>query len=242
MVDAGNVVRADETLLTTIVQIDPIYVYFEVDERSLLRIRRYLEEGRLKRGQEGVHVMMGLADEDAHPHLGIVNFLDNRLDPGTGTLQVRGVFHNTDRMLRPGLFVRVRLPIGEPYRALMVVEEALGTDQGQKFVYVIDKDNKAQYRRVEVGKLQGGRRVVLKGLSDGERIVVSGLQRVRPGEVVQAKLVDHSSPGSQPAVAGATVPQSPGATTESAKKTTAPAAPPAPREQATGIGHGPVAR
>ena len=86
---------------------------------------------------------MGLADDEGHPYTGYVNFLDNQLDPATGTLQVRGIFQNTDRMLRPGLFVRVRLPIGEPYRALLVAEEALGTDQGQKYVYVVDDDNKA---------------------------------------------------------------------------------------------------
>ena len=191
MVDAGNVIRADETSLTTIVQIDPIYVYFEVDERSLLRIRRYLEEGRLKKdGSKGVEVLMGLADDEKHPYTGYVNFVDNQLNPGTGTLQVRGVFRNTDRSLRPGLFVRVRLPIGQPYRALLVSEEALGTDQGQKFVYVIGSDNKAQYRRVQVGKLQNGQRVVLKGLDEGERVVVSGLQRVRPGAAVQPRMVD----------------------------------------------------
>jgi RND family efflux transporter MFP subunit len=190
MVDAGNVVKADETSLTSIVQIDPLHVYFEVDERSLLRIRRYLEEGRLKTPDgTGVTVMMGLADDDGHPYTGHVNFLDNQLDPSTGTLQVRGIFQNTDRMLRPGLFVRVRLPIGEPYRALMVAEEALGTDQGQKYVYVIDDANKAQYRRIEIGKMQDGRRVVLKGLEAGERVVVSGLQRVRPGASVQPKMV-----------------------------------------------------
>lgn len=190
--DQGNLVRADETILTTIVSIDPIYAYFELDERTLLRIRRYAEEGRIKGadGNQAVTVMMGLADEEGYPHHGTINFVDNRLDPTTGTLQVRGVFKNDDRMLTPGLFVRVRLPIGQPYRALLVSEESLGTDQGQKFVYVVDKDNVAQYRRVEVGKLQQGRRVVLKGITEGDRIVVSGLQRVRPGAVVQPKLVE----------------------------------------------------
>jgi RND family efflux transporter MFP subunit len=200
MVDAGNVVRADETSLTTIVQIDPLYVYFEVDERSLLRIRRYLEEGRLKTSDgTGVQVLMGLADDENHPYTGYVNFLDNQLDPGTGTLQVRGIFKNPGNTLRPGLFVRVRLPIGEPYRALMVAEKALGTDQGQKYVYVVGNDNKAEYRRIEIGKLQDGRRVVLKGLEAGERVVVSGLQRVRPGAVVVPKQVQtaqrQESPG-----------------------------------------------
>jgi RND family efflux transporter MFP subunit len=113
--------------------------------------------------------------------------LDNRLDPATGTLQIRGIFKNPNHVLAPGMFVRVRLPIGQPYSAVLVAEEALGTDQGQKFVYVIDDDNKAQYRRVQVGRLQNGRRVVLKGLEAGERVVVNGLQRVRPGAVVQPK-------------------------------------------------------
>jgi multidrug efflux pump subunit AcrA (membrane-fusion protein) len=152
--------------------------------------------------------MMGLADDEGHPLAGVVNFLDNKLDPGTGTLQVRGVFRNPDRMLRPGLFVRVRLPVGDAYRALLVSEEALGTDQGQKFVYVVDQSNKAEYRRVEVGKLQDGRRVVLKGLSEGERVVVSGLQRVRPGELVRPRMInaanrDRTSPREPSAVAEA---------------------------------------
>lgn len=186
--DPGNLVRADETILTTVVAMDPMYAYFDVDERTMLRLHRYAEEGRIELSGEqaaAVPVTMGLADEEGYPHDGVVNFVDNRLNPSTGTLQVRGIFKNSDRMLSPGMFVRVRLPIGEPYRALLVSEQALGTDQGQKFVYVIDQDNKAQYRRVQVGKLQQGQRVVLKGLSAGERVVVSGLQRVRPGAVVQ---------------------------------------------------------
>jgi RND family efflux transporter MFP subunit len=192
--DPGNLVRADETVLTTIVGTDPVYAYFEVDERTMLRIRRYTEEGRVKSEKDqGVPVTMGLADEQGYPHQGIVNFVDNRLDPSTGTLQVRGIFKNSDHMLSPGLFVRVRLPIGQPYHAVLVSEQALGTDQGQKFVYVIDGDNKAQYRRVQVGKLQQGRRVILKGLSEGERVVVSGLQRVRPGAAVQPKLMESTA-------------------------------------------------
>ena len=186
--DTGNLVRADETILTTVVSMDPMYAYFDVDERTMLRLHRYAEEGRIELSGEraaAVPVKMGLADEEGYPHDGVVNFVDNRLDPSTGTLQVRGIFKNSDRMLSPGMFVRVRLPIGESYRALLVAEQALGTDQGQKFVFVIDADNRAQYRRVQVGKLQQGQRVVLKGLSAGERVVVSGLQRVRPGAIVQ---------------------------------------------------------
>jgi RND family efflux transporter MFP subunit len=188
--DPGNLVRSDETILTTIVATDPVYAYFEVDERTMLRIRRYMEEGHLEsKKDQGLPVKMGLADEQGFPREGFVNFVDNRLDPNTGTLQIRGIFKNADRMLSPGLFVRVRLPIGKPYRALLVSEQALGSDQGQKFVYVVDNDNKAQYRRVQVGKLQQGRRVIVEGLSTGERVVVSGLQRVRPGAVVEPKIL-----------------------------------------------------
>lgn len=207
-IDAGNVVKADDTVLTTVVAIDPIYAYFEIDERTLLRIRRYAQEARDSQGADEVPVAMGLSDEEGFPHEGTINFLDNRLDPTTGTLQVRGVFKNPNRVLAPGMFVRVRLPIGEPYQALMVAEESLGTDQGQKFVYVVDAENKAQYRRVQVGKLQNGRRVVLKGLSADEQVVVSGLQRVRPGAVVQPKAVA-AAPNERP-VESSEVAEAPG--------------------------------
>ena len=193
--DQGNLVKADDTILTTVVAMDPMYAYFEVDERTMLRLQRYRDEGRVNLSGDltgALPVKMGLADEDGYPHDGVVNFVDNRLDPATGTLQLRGLFDNKKRMLSPGMFVRVRLPIGDPYRALLVSEKALGTDQGQKFVYVIDAENKAQYRRVEVGKLQNARRVVLKGLAEGERVVVSGLQRVRPGAVVEPKMIESS--------------------------------------------------
>ena len=209
--DQGNLVKADETILTTIVSIDPIYAYFEVDERTMLRIRRYIEEGRLKSHDErSVPVELGLQDDEGFPHNGTVNFFDNRLDTATGTLQIRGVFKNSNHVLTPGLFARVRLPIGRPYRAILISEQALGTDQEQKFVYVIDNDNKAQYRRVEVGKFQRGQRVILKGLAEGERVVTSGLQRIRPGAVVQPKLdtptvQQEQQPASPPEVAaGAT--------------------------------------
>ncbi len=194
LVDPWNIVKADETVLTTIVAMDPMYAYFEVDERTLLRIQRYAREGLLNSNNErDVPVQMGLADEEGYPHRGNINFLDNRVDASTGTLQIRGVFANPDRVLSPGLFVRVRLPVGDPYRAVLVAEEALGTDQGQKFVYVVDDENRAQYRRVQVGKLQHGRRVVLEGLEGGERIVVNGLQRVRPGAAVSPKAIEASA-------------------------------------------------
>jgi RND family efflux transporter MFP subunit len=181
-------VKQDDSILTTLVTVDPIFAYFEVDERTLLMMRRYVEQGKVKTGDEtAVPVLMGLADEQGFPHTGTINFVDNRLDVATGTLQVRGVFDNPTHILSPGLFVRVRLPIGDPYEAITIDEQAIGTDQGQKFVYVIDAEGNAQYRRIELGKLQNGQRVVRKGIEPGERIVVSGLQRVRPGAPVTAK-------------------------------------------------------
>jgi RND family efflux transporter MFP subunit len=127
----------------------------------------------------------------------VVNYFDNQLDPGTGTLQARAVFDNRNRMLAPGMFVRVRLPIDRPYQALLIPEQALGTDQGQKFVYVIDDQNKAQYRRVEVGKLENGQRVVLGGITASDRVIVSGLQRVRPGAEVSPRAEEPASATAQ---------------------------------------------
>ena len=190
MLDPGNLVKADDSILTTLVTLDPIFAYFEVDERTLLSMRRYVQQGKAEGEEKEVPVIMGLADEEGFPHKGTINFVNNRLDNATGTLQVRGIFENSDHLLSPGLFVRVRLPIGDPYDAVLIDEQALGTDQGQKFVYVVDEGNKAQYRRIKVGKLQGTRRVVLDGLKPGERVVVSGLQRVRPGGEVSPKLTD----------------------------------------------------
>jgi multidrug efflux system membrane fusion protein len=187
--DQGNLVKADDTVLATIVSMDPMYAYFELDERTLLKLRRAADDqGTINTQNEtAVPVEMALADEQGYPHSGMVDYFDNQLDAGTGTLQARGVFDNADRMLSPGMFVRVRVPIGKPYHALLLPEQALGTDQGQKFVYVIDGENKAQYRRVQVGRLQNGRRAILDGVSEGERVVVSGLQRIRPGTPVTHK-------------------------------------------------------
>lgn len=189
-IDPGNLAIGNETMLTRIVTQDPMYVYFDIDERTMLRLRRLAQKRVSASTQEESHpLLMGLADEQGYPHQGVLNFEDNRLDPSTGTLRVRGVFPNPDRLLTPGLFVRVRVPIGEPYRALLVPEPALGADQGQKFLYVVDDKNEVSYRRVQVGRLHGQLRVVTEGVSPGERVVVSGLQRVRAGAKVAPKLI-----------------------------------------------------
>jgi len=191
LIDPGNLVRADDTVLSSIVSEDPIYAYFGVDERLLRRIHEYIQSGLIKKDRQGqIPILMGLAIEGTElPHVGFVNFIDNQLDTNTGTLQVRGVFPNPTHVILPGLYSRIRLPMGEPYEAITIPEQALGTDQGQKFIYVVNDQNKIEYRKVQLGKQQGTQRVVLKGVAEGERVVVSGLQRVRAGIQVEAKPV-----------------------------------------------------
>ncbi|MDB5348855.1 MAG: family efflux transporter, subunit [Planctomycetota bacterium] len=216
MVDRGNLIKADETMLTTIVSLDPIYVYFDVDERTLLRLRRLLAEGKIKSRSEANRILIyaGLADEfagdppeQAFPHEGNINFSENRLEQSTGTLRIRAEIPNPEpRVLSPGIFMRVKLPIGTPHQALLVPEQALGTDQGNKFLYVVTdgkipiKDPKTgkdtgkfragkvvEYRKVRVGSLHFGLRVVESNLKPGEKFVLTGLQRVRPGAEVDPK-------------------------------------------------------
>ncbi len=198
-VTEGNVVQSGQnggTLLTTIVSVDPIYLYFEVDERTMLQTRRMIQEGAMKSAQEtSVPVFVGLVDEEGFPHEGVINFLDNRVDPSTGTLRVRGVLANPDGLLSPGLFVRVHLPLGSPRRSLLVPEQALGSDQGQKFLYVVNDANEVNYRPVKVGRLYDGLRVIEQGLAKGERVVVNGLQRVRPGAKVDPRPPEAPVPG-----------------------------------------------
>src|SRR5262249_4118598 len=136
-----------------------------------------------------IPVLMGLANETRFSQKGTINFADNRVDPDTGTWRLRGVFPNPSRGLSSGLFVRIRLPIGEPYPALLISEQALGTDQGQRLVYVIDDSGKASYRKIKVGRVHDGLRVITDGLEKGEKVVVTGLQRVRPGAEVKFKVV-----------------------------------------------------
>ncbi|MHB8898575.1 MAG: efflux RND transporter periplasmic adaptor subunit [Thermoguttaceae bacterium] len=183
----GNLVTQDTTLLTTVVSEDPLHVYFDVDEAAMLRIVRHLlpnEVDLLKTRQ--VPVLMALGDEDGFPHTGYVDFADNVVSAATATVTVRGVFDNPPtssgrRLMRPGMFVRVRLPIGKPRQALLVSEKALGTDQGQKYLFVVDSRNLVQYRRVKTGPLQSdGLRVIDEGLQAGEWVLTSGLQLVQP--------------------------------------------------------------
>jgi RND family efflux transporter MFP subunit len=198
-VTVGNLVQAGDaqitpTLLTTIVSVDPMYAYFDVDERTVLRVKQLIRAGQAKSPDEAeIPVWLGLANEDGHPHRGTINFIDNQVNPKTGTLRVRGVFPNKDEALSPGYFARVRVPIGAPHKALLITERALDTDQGQKVVYVVDKDNKVTSRPVRTGALHDGLREITDGLKPGQRVIVIGLQQVRPGLTVEAKLVEMST-------------------------------------------------
>ena len=188
MIDPGNLVKADDTVLSTVVSQDPIYAYFDVDERTNLEFKRMLEAGKVQSARDvHVPVWLGLVDENGYPHEGMINFVDNRLDPMTGTLQLRGQFKNSNRLLAPGMFARIRVPVGTPHRAILVPEGALGSDQGQRFLYVVDKKDTIEYRPVTVGALRDGMRVIDQGLSEGERVVLGGLQAIKPKMVVRVK-------------------------------------------------------
>jgi RND family efflux transporter MFP subunit len=191
LLDPGNLVKADDTVLTTIVSQDPVYAYFDLDERSTLLAQKLIREGKIKWSlDKTLPVFLGLADESGPPsRQGLIDFADNRIDPDTGTWRIRARFDNPDRSLLPGLYVRMRLPIGDKYRAILVSEQGLGTDQGQRYVFVVDDSNKVVYRRVKVGRLHHGLRAIMDGLSETDKVIVSGLQRVRPDAVVAVNMV-----------------------------------------------------
>jgi membrane fusion protein, multidrug efflux system len=197
----GNLVVQDQTLLTTVVSTDPMYAYFDVDEATLLRIRRAVSEGRIPVPQRGqVPVLMGLQGEEGFPHQGDINFVNNQVNPTTGSISWRGVFPNPKpstgfRLLSPGMFVRVRLPIGEPHSAVLVVDSAIVADQGLKYVYVVNNDT-VEYRRVSTGPLESdGMRVIIDGLKGNELVVVGALQQVRPRMKIQPEKIDMPSLG-----------------------------------------------
>ncbi len=180
LVDVGNLVGAGErTLLTTVVQMNPMYVYFNVSERLLLE--RLTDRSVDERRNPNATFTVGLPHEEGYPHEGKLDYIDNTVDTATGTLRVRGVVPNDQELLFPGAFVRIRLPAGIEENAVLVEESALGTDLGGKYVLVVGSDNIVEQRAVEIGALIDGRRVIRKGLGPDERYIVKGLQRARPG-------------------------------------------------------------
>ena len=192
LITEGNLVNGSQgqsTLLTTIVSLDPVYCYFDADEPAVLKYQKLAREG--KRGSIGdgqVPCQLELANEESFPHKGVLDFVENRIDPTTGTLRVRGVFANPGpaRVLEPGFFARVRVPGSAKYRALLIPDLAVGTDQGQKFVYVVDEQETVQSRKVVLGPAIEGLRVVRDGVQSNDWVLVNGLMSVRAGAKVKA--------------------------------------------------------
>jgi len=192
-VTAGNLVSGGtgtSTLLTTVVSIDPIYVSFEGDEQAYLKYSNLARRGERQSSRDARSpVKMGLANENDYPHDGLMTFVDNQVNPRTGTIRGRAVFENKDGYLTPGLFARIRLLGSNQHPAVLVDDRAIGTDQSQKFVYVVDANNSVSYRAVKPGRLINDLRVIDEGLAAGEVVVVNGLQRIRPGVTVNAERV-----------------------------------------------------
>lgn len=190
----GNLVSSgpgEATLLTTVVSLDPIYAAFDVDEQTFLRYNRLADAGR-RAGprQTGLPIHMALAAENDFPHAGKLHFLDNQIDPDTGTIRARAIFANPGHELTPGTFVRLRLPGTTPYNGMLVRDGAVGTDLNKRYVLVVNKENAVEYRPVALGPAVGGLRVIRSGLAAGDLVVVNGLQRVRPGMRVDPARVE----------------------------------------------------
>jgi len=185
---SSGVSGSGATLLTTIVSLDPLYCYADADERAILKYIQLNREGKRESARDKqIPVEMELANETGFPHKGYVDFLDNRIDPTTGTMRGRGVFTNADHSLSPGFFARIRIPGSGKYPALLVPDRALGADQAQKFVYVVTAEKKVEFRPVKIGPMIDGLRVISLGLKLDFLLCGKGLMRVRPGIVVEAK-------------------------------------------------------
>jgi RND family efflux transporter MFP subunit len=197
LVNIGNLVQADTTELTTVVSVDPIYGYFHVDELAELSYQRLVEEGKLPSPRQGgAPVYFQLQDEKGFPHEGTINFADNAYDSSTGTLLLRGSFRNPAGFLVPGNFIRVRIPASPRYQALLVADRAIGSDQDQKFVYVVDSGNIAHLRHITLGPVADGLRVVKSGLHRDDLVIVNGIIKVRPDSPVkpeQGRMGDFAS-------------------------------------------------
>jgi membrane fusion protein, multidrug efflux system len=186
LVNIGNLVQADVTQLTTIVSINPIYAYFSMDELAALKYQRLIQEGKVGSSENGqVPVYLQLQDETGFPHEGALNFSDNTFDPTTGTLLVRGSFANPDGFLAPGSFVRVRIASSPKYKALLISDRAIGTDQDQSFVYVVDSKNIAHLRHITTGQIAEGLRVVKSGVQVDDVLIINGIIKVRPDSPVK---------------------------------------------------------
>jgi RND family efflux transporter MFP subunit len=184
LVTEGNLIDAGTSVLTTLVSVDRMHAFFELDERRVADARRRGVLG------EGTPVELGLTGEVGFPHRGTIDYVDNTVEPGTATLAVRALFDNSRRTLTPGMFGRVRIPLGPPRDALMVPEQALGTDQSGTFLKLVGADGTVEQRPVVAGRVEAGLVAIASGLKAAERVVVRGLQRARPGTKVLAQGAD----------------------------------------------------
>ena len=174
--------------------LDPIYATFDADEQAYLQYAAMARKAAGAKGQGALPIRLALASDRNFPIEGKLNFLDNQIDPATGTIRARAIFRNADRSLTPGLFVRLQLPKATKRAGLLIQDRAVGTDLDKRFVYVVKPDHTIEYRGVELGPLVNGLRVVRSGVSDGDLVVVNGLQRVRPGVKVEPVIVAMDEP------------------------------------------------
>jgi RND family efflux transporter MFP subunit len=192
-VTRGNLVTGGNnggTLLSSVVSMDPIYLYFDSDEQAYLRYMQMARSGERTSPREATNpVHIGLANEEGFPHAGTMDFVDNQLNPQTGTIRARAVFANKDGLFTPGLFARVQLVGSDDYNAILIDDRAVNTDQSQKYVFLLGADNKVEYRKIKLGRVIDGLRIVREGLKPGDVIVVNGAQRVHPGLTVTPQRV-----------------------------------------------------
>jgi RND family efflux transporter MFP subunit len=203
MITEGNLIAAGagSMALTTIVGVDPMWFYFDVDEQSYLRYLGYVRDGEIKRDDDGTPVTIALSNETDFRHKGRIDFADNQMDAQSGTLRLRATVPNPDRYFTPGLFGRVRVQSSPRYEALLVPDEAIQADQTRKIVMVVGPDDKVAPKVVETGQLNDGLRVIKSGLSPDDRVIVNGLMRARPGAQVKPETVDITKPQGRQAAA-----------------------------------------
>ncbi|EIL97008.1 efflux transporter periplasmic adaptor subunit [Rhodanobacter thiooxydans] len=187
-VTPGNLVTSND-VLTSVVSVNPVYVYFDVDEQTWLKLDHLRANAKQAGHNARIEAAMGLADEAGYPHEGRLDFVDNQLHAGSGTMRLRAVFDNADGLYTPGLYARVQLQSGQVRPRVLVDDRAIGTDLGNQFVYVVDQEHKVQYRKVDTGALFHGLRVIDSGVAPTDVVVVNGLQRVRPGVQVNPQKV-----------------------------------------------------
>lgn len=187
LITEGNLVTGDQTLLTTVVSEDPVYVYVDADERAVLRYRRLTAKKGRQSGPINIPAQLELQDETGYPHEGFIDYFEPKLDSATGTLRTRGVFRNPAGLLSPGLFARVRINSGIQEKTLLIQDRAIVTDQGEKFIWLAKPDDGVEYRKVVTGSQQGPLRVIREGLNPDDKVVIEGIQKLKPGVKIKAE-------------------------------------------------------